>query len=118
MRIHEIKCRSEYFNEVIAGNKNFTVRRKDRDYAVGDVLAVNEVTTEPDPCGTDEVDIYTGRCCLVKVSYILDDEAYCRYNHVIMGFQPCMMRAPKHDLSYIFSDGPACSGVPCYREVP
>lgn len=114
MRIHEIKCRNEFFEEVILGNKNFTVRKNDRDYEVGDVLAVNEITIDHDSVRPGN--IYTGRCCLVKVTYILADPAYCKDGFVTLGFQPCTIHP--YDGGAILRDHckPVYS-VPCYTEV-
>lgn len=107
MRIHELKCRNPFFEEVIAGSKNFTVRKNDRAYAVGDVLAVNEVA------GAEET--YTGRCCVVLVTYLLEDPAYCKEGFVIMGFRPCSLRCA--DPSCYIIDAPSLYGVRAYTEV-
>lgn len=80
--IHEIKCEAKHFESTASGAKTFTVRKNDRDYQVGDLLAVNEVTHNPKL-------IYTGRCCLLKINYILDDPAYCKEDTAILGFTPC-----------------------------
>ena len=114
MRIHEIKCRNEYFEEVICGNKNFSVRRNDRDYVVGDVLAVNEITIDhdDDKAGT----VYTGRCCLVKVTYILDDPTFCKDGFVTLAFQPLSIHPYKGGAILRDCCKPAYS-VPCYVEV-
>lgn len=114
MRIHEIKCRNEYFEEVILGNKNCSVRKNDRDYMVGDVLAVNEITIDHDAAKPGN--IYTGRCCLVKITYILDDPAYCKDGFVTLCFQPLTL--PPYEGGAILRDcyRPVYS-VPCYTEV-
>lgn len=77
--IHAVKQLPEYFEEVIVGRKTFEVRQNDRDYRAGDLLALNEYGENG----------YTGRCCLVKIDYILNDEKYCREGYVIMGIKPC-----------------------------
>lgn len=114
MRIHEIKCRNEYFEEVILGNKRFTVRKNDRDYQVGDLLAVNEITIDHDL--PNSAGIYTGRCCLVKVTYILDNPAYCKDGFVTLGFHPYSIQ-PYDGRDPFENCRVAYYKVPCYTEV-
>lgn len=38
MKIHELKLDIKYFDEVKNGNKNFEIRKNDRDFQVGDTL--------------------------------------------------------------------------------
>ena len=80
--IHAVKQLPEFFEAVIEGIKTFEVRQNDRDYRVGDLLALNEYDGKG----------YTGRCCLVKIDYILNDEKYCRDGFVTMGIKPCYVK--------------------------
>ena len=41
--IHELKTEQKYFKEVVAGRKTFEMRVNDRDFNVGDFLALNEI---------------------------------------------------------------------------
>ena len=82
--IHELKIAPEYFAEVISGRKSFEVKKFDRPYHVGDLLALNEYDSER-RC-------YTGNSCLVYIDYILNDLKYCRAGYVIMSIKPCMIR--------------------------
>ena len=77
--IHELKTLPGYFEDVLAGRKSFEVRKNDRDFREGDLLALNEY-------GKDG---YTGRCCLVSIDYILNDKNYCLKDYVILGIKPC-----------------------------
>lgn len=81
--IHELKITPEYFEAIAIGKKTFEVRANDRDYKVGDYLALNEY----DASGGS----YTGRSCMVYVDYILKDENYCKSGYVIMGIKPCKL---------------------------
>lgn len=45
-KVHELKCATEYFNEVCAGRKNFELRKDDRDYIAGDILVLKEWNAE------------------------------------------------------------------------
>lgn len=77
--IHALKQAPEYFEAVLNGRKTFEVRQNDRDYREGDLLALNEYSKNG----------YTGRCCLVKIDYILNDEKYCRDGYITMSIKPC-----------------------------
>lgn len=89
--IHEIKCLKEFFEEIIVGDKTFEVRKNDRDYKIGDYLAINEVVEdllEDDDC----LLVYTGRSALFKITYILDNTQYTKPGYVILGIAPCHIR--------------------------
>lgn len=49
--IHQLKCEAKYFEELCFGTKTFEVRKNDRDFHVGDYLALNELTPL---CNDDE----------------------------------------------------------------
>lgn len=42
--IHQLKCDSKFFEDVASRKKTFEVRKNDRDFNVGDFLALNELT--------------------------------------------------------------------------
>lgn len=79
--IHELKEHPNFFEDVISGIKTFEVRKADRPFKVGDLLALNEY--DPD---TKE---YTNRCCVVYIDCILNDSEYCKEGYVILGIKPC-----------------------------
>lgn len=108
--VHAVKAYPEYYNGLATGDKTFEVRKKDRPYEVGDILAVNEFI----PAKQTEFDInadllvpfrkiatafqvamsrkvkdgyYTGACKLFKITYILDDPQFCKDGMVILGLQ-------------------------------
>lgn len=78
--IHQLKQASFYFEDVISGKKTFEVRKNDRDFKVGDLLALNEL---------NEAGKETGKCALFRVEYILDTPEYCKKDFVILGIKPC-----------------------------
>ena len=83
--IHELKCEPEYFRAIADGDKLFEVRLNDRKFMAGDFIALNE-------CEHNEgmaLDNYTGRSILAGISYILDDERFCKPGYVILGFRIC-----------------------------
>lgn len=77
--IHELKIEPRFFEAIESGKKNFEVRKSDRHYFVGDYLALNECDK-----GT-----HTGRAILAEVTYLLDDEEYCKKGYVVMGIRRC-----------------------------
>lgn len=79
--IHELKELPEYFNPVIEGKKLFESRKHDRPFKVGDLLALNEWDKEKQE--------YTGRCCLVYIDYILNEDEYCKEGYITLGIKPC-----------------------------
>ncbi len=81
--IYELKQHPEYFEEVISGRKLFEVRKNDRDYKVGDLLALNEYNPESKE--------YTNRSCVVYIDYILNDPNYCKEGYVILSIKPCVV---------------------------
>ena len=66
--IHELKIYTDFFNAVISGKKTFEIRKNDRNYKVGDMLALNEW----------DWDAYTGNSCLVYVDYIMESPEYVK----------------------------------------
>ena len=80
--IHELKILPNYFKAVISGEKSFEVRKNDRPFAKGDLLALNEFDGQ----------YYTGNSCLVYIDYILSDAEYCKKDMVIMAIKPCEVR--------------------------
>lgn len=61
---HDLKVLPEYFGEIIAGRKTFELRKRDRDYKVGDLFILREWT---------EQEGYTGRTFIQAIGYILSD---------------------------------------------
>jgi len=76
---HKIKAWPEYFKPVKAGIKNFEVRENDRNYAVGDILIIDEY----DP----ETNTYTGDSCTRKITYILQNDSFVSAGFVVMGLE-------------------------------
>lgn len=60
---HEIKCLTEYYQAIEAGDKTFEVRKNDRDYRRYDFLVLCEVV--------GSARIPTGRKMVYSVRYIM-----------------------------------------------
>lgn len=58
--IHELKILPMWFNAVVNENKNFEIRKNDRDYKVGDMLILKEWNNGE----------YTGREVWRQIQYI------------------------------------------------
>jgi hypothetical protein len=62
MKVHELKIKQNYFNDIRVNDKSFEIRKNDRGFEVGDILllkVIDEVTEE-----------YTGHDMFIKVMYI------------------------------------------------
>ena len=62
MKVHELKIYPKYCFDIACGIKNFEIRKKDRNYKVGDILHLKEMN--------DRTSKYTGFEMFVKVEYI------------------------------------------------
>ena len=76
--IHQLKTREKYFNDILSYIKRFEVRNNDREFCVGDILALNEV----DGTGKE-----TGRCTLAEVIYMLQNNML-QDGYVVLGIAP------------------------------
>ena len=79
--IHELKIYPEYFKAVISGEKTFEIRKNDRPFKIGDLLALNEYDGQ----------YWTGNSCLVYVDYILNNPDYVKKDMVVMAIKPCLV---------------------------
>ncbi len=68
MKVHELKIVEPYFLSVFNGNKNFEIRKDDRQFEIEDILLLKE-------WHNNDVDKkfsgFTGRFVFARVSYIL-----------------------------------------------
>lgn len=79
--IHQLKIKSEYFEDVVSRKKPFEIRFNDRGFETGDHLGLNEV---------DNLGKETGRWCLVKIEYILGSFNGLQEGWVCMSISPCI----------------------------
>ena len=77
--IHELKIYHDFFESVISGKKTFEIRKNDRPFKEGDLLALNEW----------DWNAYTGRSCLVYVDFVMNSPEYVKEGMVIMAIKPC-----------------------------
>ena len=79
--VHALKIKKEYYDEVSSEHKTFEIRKNDRDFHKGDILALNEI---------DNNGKYTGNSLLCKVVYILDGFAGLAPGYVAMSVKVFM----------------------------
>lgn len=84
--IHELKILPEYFEDILSGEKTFEIRKNDRTYNKGDMLALNEYTQ----------DGYTGRYAMVEITYILSNTTFLPEGFCCMSFRPCCVEDKSH----------------------
>ncbi len=100
------KIQRDFFEAVIEGRKSFELRKEDDvTFCAGDLLALNEYV---EPAG------YTGRCCLVEVSYVLRDFEGLSPGYAVVGFRPAGVALASEDFRY----GESPFKVPLYERRP
>ena len=99
--IHELKIRPEFFEACTSGKKTFEVRRNDRPFEIGDYLALNEWDGE----------IYTGRCALYTVTYILSDTEYCKPGYAILSIKPYATNLPSRAIQVYIEEDTPCPSI-------
>lgn len=106
--IHELKCLPEYFEALASGKKTFEIRKNDRGFKVGDLIALNEFEPTDEPYeGCNEMPMpvrisvekfdrisndgsYSGRHQLFEVTYILDSEKLLPQGYVALSLSKIM----------------------------
>lgn len=73
-----VKVRSEYVDDIISGKKKSELRKNDREYSVGDLLYLQEIT---------EDNKFTGRLIIVKITHILQDEEYLQKDYACLSIE-------------------------------
>ena len=93
MKIHELKLDTEYFDDVKSGLKTFEIRKNDRDFKVGDVLALSLYSsyyreyTKKDVFGRfHNVDLQEAPTIFFDVTFITDYEQ--KDDYIVMSIVP------------------------------
>lgn len=83
MSFHKLKIDPQYFESVILGEKQFEIRKNDRNFQVGDQLILKEWNKEG----------FTGRSYQSEITYITD---YMQKNgYVVLGIRAVELDEPK-----------------------
>lgn len=77
MKIHKLKTLPKYFKAQLLGNKQFEVRKNDRDFHVGDVLILEEYQGG-----------YSGVVLYVRVTYVLRGFEGLKDGYVVLSTEP------------------------------
>ena len=101
--IHAVKSYPEYYAAALKGRKPFEVRSNDRDYKVGDFLAINEYNPDSKE--------YTGKCFLVVIMYILNDPQYCKPGFAVLGIRRCKIEASDEFCPRFEYGSDICNGI-------
>lgn len=101
--IHQLKTIQPYFDDVASCKKMFEVRKNDRDFKLGDFVALNEFENKK----------HTGRCMILRIKYILDKDEFCKEGYVTLGLDMCGITS--HDGMVMRDSREFQSGVPIYR---
>lgn len=83
--IHELKTWPHFFSAIASGDKNFEVRKNDRNFQLGDELLLREFKPEN---YDDEVpgEHYTGRILHRQIRYILQGGEFgINEGYVVLG---------------------------------
>ena len=91
MKVHELKLDDVYFDDVKYGIKRFEIRKNDRDFQEGDLLALSrykdgEYIRKVMFNGQQITDIHDAETILMSVDYITDYEQ--KDGYVVMGISP------------------------------
>ena len=76
--VHELKVDWEFFEDLASGVKEFEIRKNDRGFELGDVLALNEINMEGQ---------LTGRTLYKKINYILADTRFLQDGYMALGIR-------------------------------
>ncbi|WAH39252.1 DUF3850 domain-containing protein [Alicyclobacillus dauci] len=100
--MHELKIWPEHFSAVESGDKTVELRRDDREFAVGDTLALGEwnPTTQT----------YTGRTCTVRVTHILRGGPWLSDGYVAISISVMNDRSSELSRMKVYISGPM-SGI-------
>ena len=81
MKIHKLKIRPQFFNDIAFGRKTFELRKDDRvgGYQVGDRLKLMEYNSEKG---------YTGRWYMVEITYKLAGFSGLIDGYCLLGIKP------------------------------
>ena len=74
MKLHILKIRQNYFEDILVGVKTFELRKNDRDYKVGDLIHFVDIHGEEYPLRCfDNNHITTPIDLVFQITYVLKD---------------------------------------------
>lgn len=93
--IHELKILPEYFSAVADRKKTFEVRKSDRDFKCDDIVILKEFDAEKG---------YTGNEAITQITYILNDENYCKQGYIIFSFEILRVQMKSFEKCMLYMD--------------
>ena len=98
--IHELKCHPEFFAALASGVKTFEIRKNDRGFKVGDLIALNEFRPDEEPYDLPGGEkpfsrkaangSYSGNHLLFEIKYILDNTQLLPTGYVALSLSRVM----------------------------
>ena len=80
-KIHALKCRGDFFMSVYDNEKEFEVRKNDRDFKIGDYIVLCQ------RYGQDDGEL-SGLTCMRKIKYILTGGQFgVQQGYVVLGLE-------------------------------
>jgi ASC-1-like (ASCH) protein len=73
LNVHKLLIKDEYFKDVKSGLKKFEIRRNNRQYCIGDILALENIKTK--------------EIIRKEIEYITDASIYDLNNILILGIK-------------------------------
>lgn len=74
--VHALKILPKHFKDIKDGVKTFEIRKNDRDFVEGDVLALNE--------WTPDTETYTGRFMFARINKIYHYPEYLKDGYIVI----------------------------------
>lgn len=107
--VHELKIEPDFFKDVLSGDKTFEIRENDRNFRIGDYLALNEIDdgvnwiSDRREAWIDDRNVVriddppkrsgpvrcSGRSVLARVTYVLTDDRFVRPGFAVLGIKLC-----------------------------
>lgn len=73
MKLHELKIKQKYFEDILSGKKTFEIRKNDRDFQEGDLLCFKIVDNKPESIRECFLSALSYPFYVYRVTYVLKD---------------------------------------------
>lgn len=83
--VHELKLNTKYYHDSLVNIKTFEIRKNDRNFKVGDILKLVEVTQLTENGRQYVLDTQQH---YKQITYILNNQEYLKEGYVCLGLQP------------------------------
>ena len=88
MKVHKLKLKELYFEDVNSGKKPFEIRLNDRDYQVGDLIEFRKVNNDGSECKGSHL---RGNLIFAEIPYLIQDtdflkDGYCSFGIKLLDY--------------------------------